>query len=237
MHLERYHNVLTLLDFMLLLCFSELEGGNDNGGNNGNYNYNNNGDAANYYQQYFVGAYCSPKDGKSIHLGLFHDAGCSSRASNGADIYAARNYGAELPFYSESMVKSECISCQQVDNDNNNNNNGNNNGNYNYETIELCEQSYEQAARCETNLSPNSQYFYPDTSGCTYINTILPRLESATTSVHKKISSGSDGNGPARTFAVLFAISTIILGAYSFFLYRKIHRAKVNLSQSEGAMA
>jgi hypothetical protein len=216
------------------MLFTELEGGNDNG--NQNYNYNNGGNNnVNYYQQYFVGAYCSPKDGKSIHLGVFHDAGCSSRATNGSEIYAARNYGAELPFYSSSMVKSECISCLQVDE--NNNNNGNNNNNQNYEMIELCEQSYEQAARCEANLSPNSQYFYPDTSGCTYINTILPRLESATTSVNKKMTTGKDGSGTSTTFAVLFGISTVILGAYSFFLYRKIHRAKVNLSQSEGAMA
>ena len=46
---------------------------------------------------------------------------------------------------------------------------------------------------------------------------------------------GAGGSGGAATaFAVIFALTTVVLGLYAFFLYRKIHRAKVNLAQSEG---
>ena len=38
-------------------------------------------------------------------------------------------------------------------------------------------------------------------------------------------------------FAVIFAVTSLILGAYAFFLYRKIHRAKVNLAQAEMGIA
>jgi hypothetical protein len=85
-------------------------------------------------------------------------------------------------------------------------------------------------------LETGSQYFTPDTNGCYYINNILPKLERATRSI-KASAAGGSIDGAATTFAVLFGLSTVVLGAYSFFLYRKIHRAKVNLSQSEGALA
>ena len=109
------------------------------------------------------------------------------------------------------------------------------------ETIELCEQSYEMAAKCESNLgSYLGQYYYTDETGCEYINNILPNLEKAT----RKISgsggtsaSSVSGAGVSTALAVIFGMSTLLLGAYSFFLYRKIHRAKVNLAQAEMGIA
>jgi hypothetical protein len=118
-----------------------------------------------------------------------------------------------------------CFSCA----DNNNNNN-------NYETSELCETTYEAAARCETNLATpsgySSSYWYPDTSGCTYINNVLPKMVVAS-----RASSSGSGGGAATGFAVIFGMSSVVLGAYSFFLYRKIHRAKVNLQHTDGSLA
>jgi hypothetical protein len=107
----------------------------------------------------------------------------------------------------------------------------NNNYNYDAEVSELCEQSYEQSAKCETGLTVSSSYFYADTSGCTYINQILPSLSKAT---QKFSSRGGNGSGSATAAAIIFFLTSCVLGAYSFFLYRKIHRAKVNLAQSEG---
>lgn len=80
----------------------------------------------------------------------------------------------------------------------------------------------------------DSYYLTADTSGCDYINNILPKLARASSKA--AIGSGSvAGSGSAATaFAVIFFLTSCILGAYSFFLYRKIHRAKVNLAQSEG---
>ena len=221
-----------------------------NNGNNYNYGGNNNYNGVDMYRQYWVGAYCSPKDGKSIYLGTFYDAGCTASAGKG--VYEAFNYGYSLPYESTPIIAhGECISCLQVDENANQNQNQNNNGqnyNYNYnnngqnnqnqemEVAEICQQTYEMAAKCESKLGKYlGQYYYTDTSGCEYINNILPNLSHAT----KKISSGASAPGsPAATgFAVVFGFTTLLLGAYAFFLYRKIHRAKVNLAQAEMGMA
>mmetsp|Transcript_24468 Transcript_24468/g.34508 ORF Transcript_24468/g.34508 Transcript_24468/m.34508 type:complete len:275 (-) Transcript_24468:702-1526(-) len=89
---------------------AELE--NQNNNNNGN---NNN--------MYFVGPYCS-SDGSKIHLGVFSDETCTNRASS--EIYADYNYGNALPYSSESIVDSDCLSCLQPKEEENNNNNNNN---------------------------------------------------------------------------------------------------------------
>ena len=109
--------------------FAEFDGGGNNN-NNGNYNYNNgNNNDVNRYQQYFAGAYCDTSDGKSIHLGLFLDAGCTTKAKTGT--FKALTYGQELPYETTPMITSECVSCLQVDQDANNNNNNNNQNNNN----------------------------------------------------------------------------------------------------------
>lgn len=230
-----------------------MEGADENNNNNGNQYYgnnNNNNNGVDMYRQYYVGPMCSPRDGKSIFLAAFNDPGCVSYAGTG--IYEAFNYGYPLPYENEPMIAlNDCISCLQVDQEQNQNqnNNGNNNGqNYNYngnygnqnqemEVAEICNQSYEQAVRCETKLGNYlGQYYYADTSGCEFIGSILPRLESAT----RKISGGTVaavGSSAATAFAVVFGLTTALLGAYAFFLYRKIHRAKVNLAQAEMNMA
>jgi len=225
----------------------EMEGadGDNNNNNNGNGNYgqqNQNQNGVDMYRQYYIGLLCSPSDGQSINIAAFYDAGCTNYAGTG--VYEAFHYGYPLPYENEPIVtKNDCISCLQVDQDNDDNNNNNNNNNYNnnqdMEVSELCQQSYEMAAKCESNLgSYLGQYYYTDVTGCEYINNILPNLEQAT----RNISSGSSNsslssNGAATACAVIFALTSLLLGAYAFFLYRKIHRAKVNLAQAEMGMA
>jgi hypothetical protein len=234
--------------FMECAAMEGADGNNNNNNNGNNYNNNNNNNnnnGVNMYKQYYVGPMCSQRDGKSIFLAAFNDAGCSSYAGTG--VYEAFNYGYSLPYEKESIIAlNDCISCLQVDQDNNNNNNNNNGNNNNYngnygnqeqEVSEFCQQSYEEAVKCESKLSNYvGQYYYPDERGCEFITKILPKLESAT----RKIAGGSSAAaaGSAATgFAVVFGLTTALLGAYAFFLYRKIHRAKVNLAQAEMNMA
>ena len=122
-------------------------------------------------------------------------------------------------------------------NNNGDNNNNNNNGNNNYyyqdlEVSELCATVYEPAAKCESNADVS----WADTSGCEYIENILPRLEKATRGVNSR-SSRSESSGAAVGFAWVFGISTVIFASYAFFLYRKLDRNRVDLSSSDGAMA
>jgi hypothetical protein len=201
-----------------LLSLTELEDNNNNNNNNGNYN-----------QLYYVGPTCS--NGFDINLATFSDSGCSTKTKSG--VYETMMYGASLPFEKESMVSNDCVACLYVNQDGDDD--GNNNGDV--EITELCEQSVEDAAKCESNLS--GVKYYADESGCDYINNILPKLARATSSITgNKISrSATGGGGAATTFAVIFGLTTVVMGAYSFFLYRKIHRAKVNLSAGEGSLA
>jgi hypothetical protein len=197
---------------------AEMEG-NDN--NNNNNNYNANGNYAKYaYNQYFIGPYCS-SDGNSISMAVFYDEGCSAKATE-TDIYSTL-FGKELPFSSESIVKNDCISCKEVQEDD-----GNNNANDEADedqVIEFCEELYDTSGKCETNVASTATY--PDESACEYINKILPRLEANS----KSISSGSSTSGTAaKAFAWIFACTTIALGAYAFLLFRKLRRSKTNLA-------
>jgi hypothetical protein len=220
------------------------DGDNNNNNNGNNYYYNSgaNDNGVDMYRQYYIGPSCSEKDGMSINLSVFLDAGCSSKASSG--VYEAFNYGKSLPYESQSIVShDECLSCIQADDENDNNNGNNNNNNYNnnnnnnnyqnqdVELSELCDESYQASAKCEAGLTAGN-YFYPDTTGCQYINYVLPNLEKATRKISRN-STHSGSGGAATAFAVIFFLSSCVLGAYSFFLYRKIHRAKVNLSHSD----
>jgi hypothetical protein len=186
-----------------------------------NNNNNNNGNAVAYY----VGAYCSPKDGKSIHMAVFSDAGCITKEAD-TTIFSA-NYGMDLPYTSTSMVSSECIACAQTE--------ANDNGEENVVYEEICQQTYENAAKCETNMDS----YYKDTSACDYIQNILPRLEAASRSINGGSSktSASGGSKAATAFAWVFAATTIMFGAYAYFLYRKIKRGSVALSSQDGAIA
>jgi hypothetical protein len=89
--------------------------GDNNNNNNGNY-YNANDNGVDMYRSYYIGPTCG-QDGKTINLGVFLDAGCSSKANSG--VYEAFNYGKSLPYEFESIVDTdECLSCMQVDDDN-----------------------------------------------------------------------------------------------------------------------
>jgi hypothetical protein len=212
-----------------------LEGGQDDN-NGGNYNYGgNDDDGVNMYKQYYVGPTCS--NGFDINLATFSDSGCSSKTKSG--VFEAFMYGASLPFEKESMVSNDCVACLYVDQDANDdaNNNGNDDGAQDYEVIELCSESYEEAAKCESGLS--SVKSYPDESGCDYINNVLPKLVKASNSIFKSRGnsfSGSSGS-PSTGWAIFFFLTAGFMSAYAFFLYRKIYRAKVNLSAGEGELA
>ena len=200
---------------------------NQNGQNNGqnNYNYQNNQE-----MELFVGPYCA-SDGKSIHLGLFYNEGCSNEAD--LSLYEKANWGQSLPYsakYPAIITPGECISCEQVDEEQNQYQNYQNNQNqYNWnqdqESIELCQQSYEQAAKCETGMD----IYYADSSGCDFIKNTLPSLHAAAT-------GGMSGGSTTTALAWLFGITTGLFGAYAYFLYRKIKRGSVTLASQDGVM-
>jgi len=185
----------------------------------------------NYYQAYYIGPVCS-SNGKAIHLELFTDESCSVAAKSGT--YEKYNYSASLPYSKQSMVSNDLVSCKQENDDNNNNNgddanaNNNNNGNYYYEepeVVEMCEQLYEEAAKCEKNLKYKNSA-YRDTGSCDYIQKVLPALERV---YHK-----NGGGGAATGFAIFFGLSTVAASAAAYYFFSKVERSTVDLASKEG---
>ena len=185
--------------------------------------YDSDGEAIPYY----VGAYCA--NGYKINLAVFSDETCSTKVSSNK--YSNANYGSSLPYTSESIVGKGCIACKEVDENADEDQDADEEENV--EIAEICENSYEQAAKCEKGLKNVKSSV--DTSGCTFISHVLPVMEHATTKISGKtkvvVSATATG------FAIFFALTTAVFAAYSFFLFRKIHRAKVNLAAADGEMS
>jgi hypothetical protein len=110
-----------------------------------------------------------------------------------------------------------CMSCKQSYNNDDNNGNNDDDGNG---VLEVCEDLYEQAAKCEKNVKNTN---YQDTSGCELIHSIIPQLNSA----FKRIT----GSPPlSKIFAWGFGIACGFMGIYIYLLHKKVIRQKVNLS-------
>mmetsp|Transcript_9948 Transcript_9948/g.21688 ORF Transcript_9948/g.21688 Transcript_9948/m.21688 type:complete len:409 (+) Transcript_9948:80-1306(+) len=216
--------------------YNNYQNNQNNGNNNNGNNWAYNSEYPNWDGEYKIGPYCA-SDGKSIYLGTFYDDECTVPASKGYEAYKSMNYGQSLPYASESIMPTNaCVDCvdKEAMYENNQNGNYNNyNGNQwnNMEPREFCQQAYEGAAKCEVS---GGSWYYPTTTGCDFINKYLPILSSTTPF---SISSGGSSSS-AVVFAWIFAITTILFGAYAYFLYRKIKRGASGLaSQEGGAMA
>jgi len=163
----------------------EIEYGDDDGG-----------------PQYYIGAYCNSY-GTKVNLGVFEDASCTSLSRT--DIYQTM-YGKELPYKTQSLVDSTCISCVEEDD---------NDDDGSPETNEFCQQLHEESAGCEKNLkiSAYAAYYTASTEACTFISKTLPALVQV---------SKSDGSAlyVAQTFAWLFAISSLGLGFLAYYFHK-----------------
>jgi hypothetical protein len=212
----------------------EDQNGNNNNNNGNAQQYQDENGNVYYYEEVFAGPYCS-SNGKAIYLGMFYDEFCSVKADDG--MYATMNYyGKDLPFMAsskQSLVTAECMSCLQVDenaNNNNNNNNGDDGGDA--EIVQVCQEMYENAGKCEANIEFSNNWQYKNTQACEYINSILPKLEQ-----NSKAATGGGGSGGGTASVVLawlFGFTTLALGVYAFLLFRKLRRSKVNLSDQAG---
>lgn len=146
-----------------------------------------------YGNPYYVGPKCSSSN-QRINLGVFTDEYCTKSYDDGV---FTKTYGIKLPYASENLVSEYCIGCQVQD--------ANNNGYYqDPEITEICEESYQNSARCESKLS--SSIAYPDNSGCSYINNIKIY----------EVGYNPASKSAAVGFAVFFGISSAALAAIVF---------------------
>jgi len=196
---------------------------NQNGGNNNQYNQNNNNQ--NGEMQLFIGPYCA-SNGKAINLGVFMEETCTYPAEDG--IYAQLNYGKELPYSSDNIVESDCISCTEPQD--NNDENGDDQQDE-VEIAEICEGLYEDSGKCESNLN----VYYPNTNACEFINSLKVGSASGATSLFSNLTSKASEKMPnmnvtVKALAGTFAVTTVAMGGLAYYMYTKLQRKNVNLS-------
>ncbi len=184
------------------------------------------GDDGSYYQSggsYYIGSYCAEQGG-NIYLGMFTDDSCTIFADKnaGRTTYKKITGGSELPFSSLSMVRSDCVSCNERDHkeyqnsNNNRNNNKNNNGKNQVRILDSCKEVYQAAGKCETHMGSNNGYAGPNTineNGCYYLEGI--KLGNKNGIVDTSLTRP---NKVVSFFIFLFAVSFTLLGAFIYYL-------------------
>ncbi|KAL7516301.1 hypothetical protein ACHAWX_001329 [Stephanocyclus meneghinianus] len=189
-------------------------------------NNNNNNRALEEEAKYYVGAYCA-ENGGHIFLGLFTDDTCSQPAdsSAGAKTFATLSNGKSLPYSDTTLIGTECMSCKETQQANEQNAaEGGNDANDADNIKESCENLYQAAGKCESDLGISS----PNNNGCTFMEGITIWRKNGAV-----IRSASTKNVTASVFIGLFACSFVLLGGYSYYLKMKLDRSKIDLPGDE----
>jgi len=171
--------------------------------------------------EYFIGPYCAEQGG-AIFMGLFTDDTCTSFADNygGANTYSYLA-GSSLPYSTESLISMDCISCKEPEDFNNDGNDAQDED----EVIEMCEQIYEGAGKCEQGLEATGYLSSANNNACNYIAGIkVVRKDGIITQV------GSKANKTASIFIGIFVVAFVLLAAYVYYLKTKLDRASINLT-------
>jgi len=171
---------------------------------------------------YYIGPYCADQGGE-IHLSLFTDDTCTTFASGGKNMFYTYT-GTELPYSSQSLIPTSCMSCGEVGADDDQ---ANQNDQDDADDVrEVCQNIYQASGKCETKMAVD----YPNEAACTYIEGIKIIREDGvirtTTTRKSKVAAVCIG---------LFTTIAVLLGAYVYYLRTKLGRAKINLSS--GSMA
>lgn len=171
--------------------------------------------------EYYMGPYCAEQGG-AIYLGLFTDDTCTTFADdNGGSSTYSYMAGRSLPYSDDSLISMDCMSCKEPAE-------YNNEGNDAYdedEVIEMCEQIYQTAGKCESALAASGYVYEPNENACNYIAGIkVVRKDGIITQV------GSKANKTASIFIGIFVVAFVLLAAYVYYLKTKLDRASINLS-------
>ncbi|KAL3913474.1 MAG: hypothetical protein SGARI_000640 [Bacillariaceae sp.] len=171
--------------------------------------------------EYFIGPYCAEQGG-AIFLGLFTDDQCTNFADEegGSAVYSYMA-GSSLPYADQSIISLDCISCKEPADFNEDGNDAEDED----EVIEMCEQIYSMAGKCEEGLEATGYVYEANNNACNYISGIkVVRKDGIITQV------GSKANKTASIFIGIFVVAFVLLAAYVYYLKTKLDRASINLS-------
>lgn len=169
-----------------------------------------NGNGNNYY----LGPYCASQGG-SIYLGLFSDNTCTTPAdsNNGLTTYSELAAGVELPYNKTSLASATCLSCVK-ESDKNEQDNVDQNSNNN--VLDMCNEIYQKAGKCESNL-PSGTVSTPNDAACQYMQGVkIARADGVIT------TSGHRPNPVVTAFIVIFAMAFAAMGFYVWYLRTRL---------------
>ena len=168
---------------------------------------------------YYVGPKCHK--GNSILLDVFEDSGCIQPAPTGT--YEKYNYNnEELPYAKQSIVTSDCLICEQADQASDDNAQNANDANDDSVALnQICDQVYEEAAKCERDLDIEN----PRNSECKFIKSQV--LTHDATYKNPRV---------AIVFSWILLCTTLALGHKVMTLQNDLERSNVKLSDSEGGI-
>jgi hypothetical protein len=147
-------------------------------------------------EEYFIGPYCGA-GGTGIFLTLFSDEECSMAVSNAVSIYKAAA-GTAMPYSSESLVVSDCVSCLEMQS-------SDDDGQDADAVTRLCQETYAAAAKCETNMDS----YYKITTGCSLVSSVKSMSESMSGSYHT--TSVSTAAGFVAAIAAVVGTTALII--------------------------
>jgi hypothetical protein len=206
----------------------------------------------------YAGPICA-SSGSKIKIGVFSDENCMYLdSSKDVDDYLVDDDGVSMHL-SHALLKSTytdtCISCKEPveedDNEDGDDENGNDEEDAD-EVTEMCEQLYEDAAKCETlhGMESGTAAYYQYENQLAQEETICDFMQSLKSGTYDEegeiIVSGSNSyrnGGKSTTGGQKFALTFFILGtvglaAYAAMLHSKLVKGgKTDLSSTGGAMA
>lgn len=155
---------------------------------------------------FYVGPHCSEQGG-AISLQVFTDDACTEVSEQSF----ASLMGYELPFSTESIVDSSCLSCKEIAE------NENQNDAYDQDQVrEGCEALYKYAGKCESNL-PSSTASWPNTNACTYLEGVKIIRQNGI------IDTGSSrASATATAFIVILAMAFCAMTFYVWYLRTRL---------------
>jgi hypothetical protein len=156
------------------------------------------------YGDYYIGPVCS-SSGDQINLGVFSDSSCSTLSSCDESCFYD-TYSFNLPYSSQSIIQDDCLSCS-VSSDSGS------------DSESRCTTIYHSSGKCESKLPID----YPNNSACTFI-------EDLKISKYGSIMGMTMKNKGASVAIGLLTFTTILLGFYANFVWKKFQRAKLHLS-------
>lgn len=187
----------------------------------------------------YASAMCT-NSGDKIKIGTFSDEDCTIPTNENVEDYLGyddNGNNIQLSYATMSRAyTSDCLTCIE-DNGNNNQNN------YYDESNELCENLYDEAAKCESAHNFNNGYTnygnYQNQAAqeqvvCKFINSLSSGTYDETGEIRvgsaKSYNSGSDTTttGAQKFFLTVFILGTVGLAVFAAMLHQKITKGDKN---------